>query len=364
MSSSVEQSRSWSELPPELLASISTSLLTISDYVRFRSVCSSWRASASPSPRHLPLQLPILLANHHHHPLFSILSPSFSRHQILGSSSGYLALRSPSSSSLSLLNPVTLSQIHLPFLNTFPMSPFFIKKVVLSPPPPDSISVLALLGWSTSLALSLPGRRSSWTLLPGCANYHDALFFRGRFHVVDGFRRVFVLDADAGRLSEAARVEVARAPPFLGRADKCYLVESAGDLLLVIRKFNGSVSATVGFEVFRLGLGKETAEVEVVKSLGDRMLFLGLNCSVSFLETDVGRRPAAAAAGFRGDCIYFLDDTLNSVGDLARGGWDVAVYSMGDGTIRPFPLLSMVGDGGSQICGRRPPAVWFTPGLC
>lgn len=137
------------------------------------------------------------------------------------------------------------------------------------------------------------------------------------------------------------------------------MVELGEDLLLVVRNFS-SVSiegqrdavATKGFEVFRLQM--ETGDHQELKSLGNCVMFLGLNTSVAL-------GGEGCCPGFRGDCIYFLDDTLNFIGDLAQSVGDAGMFDMSDGSIEP--LRDWMGDSVSVVRGRQP-TVWITPSLC
>ncbi|KAJ3688772.1 hypothetical protein LUZ61_017936 [Rhynchospora tenuis] len=56
--------RDWANLHQSVLHWISEKLKSITDFVRFRAVCSPWRSAALPKPRHLPLQLPWLMIGH------------------------------------------------------------------------------------------------------------------------------------------------------------------------------------------------------------------------------------------------------------------------------------------------------------
>ncbi|KAJ3687846.1 hypothetical protein LUZ61_017010 [Rhynchospora tenuis] len=53
--------RDWANLLPEIVGFISEKVKSITDYVRFRAVCSHWRSACLPKPRHLPPQLPWLM---------------------------------------------------------------------------------------------------------------------------------------------------------------------------------------------------------------------------------------------------------------------------------------------------------------
>ncbi|KAJ3688672.1 hypothetical protein LUZ61_017836 [Rhynchospora tenuis] len=54
--------RDWAHLlPTEIVQAISNKVKSITDYVRFRAVCSPWRSASLPKPAHLPPQLPWLM---------------------------------------------------------------------------------------------------------------------------------------------------------------------------------------------------------------------------------------------------------------------------------------------------------------
>lgn len=132
------------------------------------------------------------------------------------------------------------------------------------------------------------------------------------------------------------------------------MVELGEDLMLVVRNLGGisiegkrGAVVTKGFEVFRL---QAAGGYEQVKSLGNWVMFLGLSRSVALR--------GEGCPGFRGNCIYFLDDTLNSIGDLAQTAGDAGVFDMSDGSIEPLRACS-----GDSVHGRQP-AVWITPSLC
>lgn len=118
----------WSELPPELLHTISTNLTILLDYVRFRSVCVNWRLSAPKTPTHLPCQLPWLMLpksrtqNTHRRGFYSLsdnkvyflnLPEVSNRRRRCGSSHGWLVILDETPA-VFLLNPLTRSKVNLP----------------------------------------------------------------------------------------------------------------------------------------------------------------------------------------------------------------------------------------------------------
>ncbi|KAJ3689058.1 hypothetical protein LUZ61_018222 [Rhynchospora tenuis] len=54
----------WAHLPLLIVQLISEKMKSITDYVRFRAVCSPWRSASLPKPLHLPPQLPWLAIPH------------------------------------------------------------------------------------------------------------------------------------------------------------------------------------------------------------------------------------------------------------------------------------------------------------
>ncbi|PKA57972.1 F-box protein SKIP23 [Apostasia shenzhenica] len=378
----------WSSLPPELVSLLSQCLSSVADFIRFRAVCSSWRSAAS--PRFLPpsfpwLAFPSIDGDGVHSGLRPVQPPTFKflavsngkifkptlpdsvrNKQFYGSAGGWLVMRGkgPLSSATTLLNPINGAEIELPPLKTYPVhcagleSSFYIKKISISfPISVGRVSALAILGWSSQIALARPGA-DEWMTIGVSSNYHDALFYRGRFHIVDGFRRVFSCDegdCSGPRLVEIVRLASPPRVPLLSRGERFYLVESDGELLLVIRHFDGSlmgdvkVVKTTKFEVFRVDIDDQPSWVEV-RNLGNRALFLGLNRPISLCSSD--------HPGCRENCIYFVDDMLNYMGDISYGNLDAGMFNLADGSMELFSCYA--GDSTPYV---RPPPLWLSPSL-
>ena len=154
--------------------------------------------------------------------------------------------------------------------------------------------------------------------------YDDVVLFRGEFYAVDNTGRTVLVGLSSNLSLVAGSV-------FGGY--KKFLVESVGQLLLV----NVCLSAVsddvdggakdvdeafldrisggrmVRFKVFELDWeGKKWVEV---KSLGDRVLFLGDNCTFS--------APASVLSGCKGNCIFF---TSNFNGNCEEDGSSDGVF--------------------------------------
>ena len=128
-----------------------------------------------------------------------------------------------------------------------------------------------------------------------------------------------------------------------------YLVESRGQLLLVNRFIGNFVNSkgvivdesylldtedkqplvcpyrTKVFHVYKLDFGRN--RWEKVESLGDRVIFLGGNQSVSLSIRDV--------QGFESNTIYYTDDNWYQMNeDYLYGGHDCGVFNLKDGSLK------------------------------
>lgn len=118
-----------SELPIELLEIICRKIADVADFARFRSVCRSWRYAAK--PHYLSPQLPWLLLPYNptstRRFFFSFATksnyefdlPETLNQYIFGSSNGWF-LMFDKTLNVSLFNPLTRAQVHLPPITTFP----------------------------------------------------------------------------------------------------------------------------------------------------------------------------------------------------------------------------------------------------
>ncbi|XP_065006609.1 F-box protein SKIP23-like [Musa acuminata AAA Group] len=129
MASSQATRPAWTELPQELIKMVSDKMIDISDYVRLRAVCKSWRSAAPPSS--FTQRIPWLLLPYNPdsgarsffslstHQIYSLSSPQLRGRVTYGSSHGWL-LTMDRSFSVSLLNPVTNAFVRLPAITRLP----------------------------------------------------------------------------------------------------------------------------------------------------------------------------------------------------------------------------------------------------
>nr|KYP64795.1 F-box protein SKIP23 [Cajanus cajan] len=390
----------WAELPKELVESISKLLTIYSDYLRFRSVCRSWRSSVRKTPVHLPPQLPWLMLSHRAffdlslhktHLLRNHPQPPHTR--ICASSHGWLALLDHTPN-LRLLNPLTRATRSLPPLHTFPNVLTFNHSLVgreyLVANPHGAVHTLSsrhvCTSFLTKLVLSQsPSRGPHFAALAivaqnnlaFCRNGSDAWIFvndedgelycwedvvdyNGVFFAVSKGGTIAVCDPACSRSPPRVSLIQPTAPfGFVG--DINYAVFSAGDFLLVTRLLDQEFSdaagvesnlvyRTVSFEVFKMNWGLLTWQR--LDTLGDRVLFVGGNSSLSFCASDF--------EGCSADCIYFTDDYSELNDDDACGKHDLGIFRLCDKSIEPLPCFPP----GSFSQLGWPLPIWLSPNPC
>ncbi|KAJ3687982.1 hypothetical protein LUZ61_017146 [Rhynchospora tenuis] len=125
--------RDWAHLPPEIVELISDRVKSVTDYVRFRVVCSPWHSASLPKPRHhLSAQLPWLMLPYSWTDLSSVSfddvfeskthrfhlpvprGRDISGTELCGSYRGWLLLSKHLGEEVILLNPLTRALIQLP----------------------------------------------------------------------------------------------------------------------------------------------------------------------------------------------------------------------------------------------------------
>ncbi|KAJ3686997.1 hypothetical protein LUZ61_016161 [Rhynchospora tenuis] len=136
MEGSASEFRDWAHLlPVEIVQVISNKVKSITDYVRFRAVCSPWRSASLPKPSHLPPQLPWLMipfspwdsrTDDGIRLFFDIFESKMRKLHLpetiglLCSASyrGWLLLVATKGAEVFLLNPLTRARVNLPSFTT------------------------------------------------------------------------------------------------------------------------------------------------------------------------------------------------------------------------------------------------------
>ncbi|KAJ9165904.1 hypothetical protein P3X46_020719 [Hevea brasiliensis] len=392
----------WTQLPPELIETISKSITVYADYLHSRAVCRTWRSSIPKNPYHLPPQLPWLMLpqsqyNQSHRAFFNLSTNKFHflnlpeashRNRHCGSSHGWLIILDDSPLVL-LINPLTRAKFSLPPLTSFPnvvsfnysdigreyalqnssgdrytrslrqMRDWFIKKVVLSSSPLKASNFVAMtiLNQTGDLAYCRNGNQS-WTIIENARSFcEDVVCFNGFFYAVNKSGQIAICDVT----SDSPEVSFIETPRQAG-GDMQYLVSSADELLLVTRYLDLEFEVdhpdrqqyimyrTIRFEVFRLDWsGPRWVRV---RSLGDKVLFIGENTSLSLSATDF--------SGCMGNCIYYTDDYSDTNYDGHFGEHDLGIFKLLDGSIEPLPCYPR--NFHSRL--RWPPPLWVSPNPC
>ncbi|KAJ4751971.1 hypothetical protein LUZ62_086376 [Rhynchospora pubera] len=345
-----EQGLRWAnDLPPEILSIIAAKSGSAARYVTLRLVCKRWHQSLS-MPPFLPLpsrQVPFLLVPPHGSdppapcpigyafPLpFSAPSQTtfFPLPQLqetlgcicVGSSHGWLISLSRDSA-LSLINPVTADSIHLPHLSSmdntvlsfdkdsFPeyrlgngirVSWFsIVHRAVLSSHPVQDpgFTVLLFLSGLTECCFTWRNTCTRWHQhlhMPFLVE--DVVFLNGAFAAIDLSTNLAIFD-----FRNLKTVLMITLQPLLEVMPKeAFLVESAGDLLLVLKWVNyghsmihkGAIKVFLIFSLENLDGVVELGAIEI-GPLKNCVLFVGHGSSVC---VKVDRFPWLAA-----DTVYF-----------------------------------------------------------
>ncbi|KAJ4980829.1 hypothetical protein NE237_031666 [Protea cynaroides] len=357
----------WSGLLPELMELMLDRLTHISDHFHFASVCSSWKSVTIKygyHRRHLPRQLPVLMLpdkdNTEARNFLSLSSgkcygfhiPEIHRKWCGGSSQGWLITVDESTGEIQLFNPVSRSRVLLPSLSTFYLQPEYIEdphpsdyisKAALSANPCRTLDyvILAIVGHDEKLAYYQSGADKWINMRTNLILFEDVIYYKGLFYAVCYYGAVLSYDFSfeppietliTGRSTE-------------GRTcDMYYLVESLGELLLVLRHFNDTVpNKTVRFEVCKLDERKR--EWIQMKSIGDRILFLGYGCSTSIAAQDFPE--------CKRNSIYFNDDYCYRFLDPPIRYRDIGVFDFENESVESFY--------DDSLSTWTTPSYWITP---
>ncbi|CAL4916144.1 unnamed protein product [Urochloa decumbens] len=356
----------WSTLPGDLVRLVAGHLHDPLDFLRLRAVCRSWRSAASSSPT--PPFLPWLLARTAGpaHPTASLSfslaagaarsvpAPS-SSHRLLGPTRSHLLL-SDATHRLLLLNPLTGARLPLPN-SPFPASSPVIQGYLVPAAADDDSPAPVVLYNARKLFFRFdsnaggepatkPVDRDDWTEVPVRDLVAENMYHDGKLFVCDDRGHITVFDA--ATLAVVGAVPPPSAPPRRDTFKCTAFVPSGDELLCVIRYFtrdgHGELleDCSAGLEVYRLERETENEDQSPkpqwvrMRSIGDRLLFIGLLQGFSFSAADFPR--------FQGDCIYFFKLERDKRSFIYR-------FSMEDGRTEELPGPWM------HAC------TWFVPSL-
>lgn len=165
------------------------------------------------------------------------------------------------------------------------------------------------------------------------SDYHDIIIYKGQCYVVDNWGIISWVNS--------ALEVIQFAPPICGSDGQKHLVESCGDLCVVI-KYLAEVTPqgnrtfmyphqededaeAIDFKVYKLD--QEWGKWVDVKDLGDRVFVLSNDGSFSVSTKEF--------AGVKGNCIFFIDQVVSRLGfsEITKRCYS-CVFSLEDGKIR------------------------------
>ncbi|KAF2320772.1 hypothetical protein GH714_030636 [Hevea brasiliensis] len=301
----------WSDLQPELLELI-ISKLSFVNIIRLKAVCSSWRSFAESYVSFLPRTPWLLLPGNQEHHARCFFSLEDNK-------------QNPSSS-----------------------TPF--RKF--------EFNCLQLRGYVSRLAFYKKGV-SGWTISNGASRkYCDIIYCNDLFYALTLDNSIEVWDFHASLPIKNREIHPS-VPRKIMEATEClrsphccqsHLVESSGDLLLVLRYLGKEGKLwvcpyrTQNFHVYRLD-SNDPNWVEV-DNLKNEVLFLAGNHSMSLSAQDF--------SGFEKNSIYFTGDIWNQMNkDYSYAGYDLGKFSLEEKITKPFYAFGL-GRTGS-------PSFWIVP---
>ncbi|XP_078165723.1 putative F-box protein At4g22165 [Carex rostrata] len=201
----------WANLPLAAVYLISQKVKCITDYVRFRAVCSPWRCASFPNP-HLPLQLPWLMIpysikdreddgirlfyDHWESKMRKIHLPETIGMACCASYRGWLLLVARGGMELFLLNPLTRARIQLPpFPNDFLVRLFLgiyvFSKMTFSADPTDPNCIIMVFSQRFQAIFFCKVGDCCWTeivvapFLGAALQLIDAVYYNERFYLLN-----------------------------------------------------------------------------------------------------------------------------------------------------------------------------------
>ncbi|KAJ4976539.1 hypothetical protein NE237_001645 [Protea cynaroides] len=362
------------ELPEDIMMLI-LSKLDLVGFHPFSAVCKSWQSIAIAAMKlrqfHLQPQPPWVLLSFigassniafysfSHGKMFRLESPRQAYGTVcFGSNWGWLMMAGDKGYTF-LLNPFTRKLIELPPQSTLPDYPYPLflirynrihKAILSSPPVLDDCVVIAIYD-RNFLAFCKPGQEM-WTTFP---TYHfdleDIIFYHGKLYAITKQCSLRLVELDphpritSCNIAPPLKEDIRH--PYMQRMS-VYLVESLGELLMVIRYVmvfdNVDCFPTGMFKIFKLDEKGRHWNWIKVKDLGDQMLFIGTSTGCSLSACDF--------PGFKRNCIYFTEEKRFHIHE---SGWKTILFHLEDDRIEYIKTFG-------QNCDLSRPT-WFTPFL-
>ncbi|KAF7102591.1 hypothetical protein CFC21_103699 [Triticum aestivum] len=307
----------WASLPDDIARQVAALVLKfgVVDYIAFRAVCSGWRTCA-PTPRDPTLRIrslrpvgwvtlcdgdavrpddacQITFFHSQTARCLRVRLPELQRHRIIGFTDGLVILLHKRTTAVRVLNPFTGAAVDFPSL--VPVYQELIKNrncvlhmnaaVCSSVSSTTSIAVVAWFPWS-SVVLSADAGHPSWEVIQTNMYLSNTLPFQGQLY---GFLQSSRQIVQVYPPKPPTGPVVAHVPQKFGNPLFCkyYLVESDGDMLLVVKSPKFVHPDVEEWRRYIIAIFKVNIsivghrELIPVTSLGDRALFVSLDRCLS-----------------------------------------------------------------------------------
>ncbi|KAJ3668608.1 hypothetical protein LUZ61_022562 [Rhynchospora tenuis] len=400
MEGSPSEFRDWAHLPVEIVEVISEKVKSITDYVRFRAVCSPWRSASLSQPRHLPPQLPWLMIpympnperfppdkkddgirlfyDHWESKMRKLHLPETIGMMCCANYRGWLLLVAPEGKEVFLLNPLTRVRVQLPpftlpvkrlrdrggsgaphpandvsRLFKPPMGNFVITRVTFSAVLTDpNCLIMVFLEDSRGIFYCRVGD-PCWSMVHighSDAPWGDATYYNGCFYLLyQG--AVYVIDLDKSERSKVCLFEKLRDVNFSvleGKSGVHVVAVHNSDIKEVTEKTLEQRFELYQFLESKLDLKKITDTSNTTLFFGENHHFLAV-CSDDWDLLD-------------GGCVYMEHKCKPSAGKDQDSEFYNYYYSISFAKMDDVNFKTVVCDiAGEPPIWLPPPAMWFQP---
>ncbi|XVF52336.1 hypothetical protein PTKIN_Ptkin05aG0010500 [Pterospermum kingtungense] len=374
-------------------------LLTLTDNIRFSSVCSSWRSVALRERRFHPLHCTnpgfiihgapnssckthfffpltkIKLCNnnhtlvHHNLPVLSLDEKSECR----GSYKGWLVMVNPKLD-MAMLNLVSGVKYGLPHVTTLPPVPqllaiskthvyYFkssVRKAVISSAPTGGYTsncfVFVIYTRHRALAYCKLGD-TSWSSITSadsvgnpCSGFADAMYRKGQLYALHETGKIFIcsITAPSPKMTEFVASPCRSLNQQYSTEEIC--LAEAGEEFLVVHRRKDHTRTRMGYRttMFKIySLDFNLKKWTPTANLGEYALTLGLSQSLSLSELNV--------PGIKRNHIYFMDDCIHAEYHFKKDtGYGMGEFNLQSSTISFYPTSFRL---------TYPSGIWVTPAL-
>ncbi|KAJ4958230.1 hypothetical protein NE237_025341 [Protea cynaroides] len=191
--------------------------------------------------------------------------------------------------------------------------------------------VMGIISRTRLLAYYRPGAYAWITIETDLFGFDDLIYYKGLFYAVTRHGTVMTYDfsSEPPIMKEIGQEE--------SKCAKYFLVESSGELLLVLRYL---IQLEIGYKTVKFEVRKldeNSRQWVEMENIGDRILFLGDFCSMSISAKDFPE--------CKGNSIYFNSDRWNLIYKSATD-LDIGVFNFYNGSVKRL---------------RESPPIWTNP---